>query len=304
MTKLFLLVALVPMIGCGGDDGGGGGGGGAQCGDGTTLVGDECVPDVTCGDGTVAMDGTCVPAPPGDPVFHQIEQLARPGIAEALLLSNPFLDGYNATAPTFAGVPAATLDQVVGQAKTVLQAVYLGSCLLNGALGLDAGTGVHPAGATCNAVGGGLFTENAIDGVTLTQATKDAAAAYADRVFAQFEPDVMRIDVGTAGDRPVSTYETLCGDPTQPLPLLCGGRGLRDDVIDVTYDYLINGAGTCAAGLCGATNQVNALVSDGVVFDPANNASNVSSRQNGDATNPEQGHVAITDTFPYSAPPL
>ena len=38
--------------------------------------------------------------------FKQVEHLARPGIAEALLLSNGFLAGYNATAPTFAGVPA------------------------------------------------------------------------------------------------------------------------------------------------------------------------------------------------------
>ncbi len=376
MKKLILALALsTSTIGCGDDSGSGG----AECGAGTTLVGTECVADISmCGAGTMVMDGVCVPVTPPGPTFVQIEHLARPGINEALLFTSGFNQGYNATAPTFTGVPQATLDQVVAEAKTVLKALYLGACLLNGVIPdggggtLGATNGVHPAGATCAEVGGAIFTENnPLTGVTLTNTTKTAATAYADRVFAQFIPDVMRIGVGTAGNRPVSAYLTLCGDPTQPKPLLCGGRHLRDDTIDITYDYLLNGAATCGAGFCGAKNQFNALVSDGVVFDTktvnvvsasevgttatyvtsgahglttgdvitVNGASvlgyngrfavtvvtsttftatrasglgastggslstNVDSRSDGVASNFEQGHINVTKTFPYSAPP-
>lgn len=229
--------------------------------------------------------------PPGT-VYKQVEQLARPGINEALLITEGFLGGYNATAPTFNGVPAATLTQVVGEAKTVLKAVYLGSCLLNGALGLTAANGVKPAGMTCHAVGPAIWTEGTLAGVTLTQASQTAAQAYADKVFGQFEPDVMRID--TSGP---SGYLTLCGDASS-APLLCGGRNLNDDVIDVTYNYLINGAGTPK----GAYNQVNALTSDGVNFSDidANNSYNVITP----VPNPAQYHPNVSSTFPYSAPPI
>jgi hypothetical protein len=238
----------------------------------------ECIADAVCGAGTTLTDGMCLPDPNPNPQFVQIEHLARPGINEALLFSNGFMEGYNATAPLFTGVPTDVLNAVIAEAQTVLKALYLGGCLLNGALGLtegDAGTGVKPAGKGCAEVsnvgattGTNMFTDgDALSGATLTTATSTAATAYATRVFSQFIPDVMRIDVGVAGNRPVSTYLTVCGDPLQPLPLLCGGRGLRDDTIDITYDYFLNGAGTCGAGLCGSVNQVNALVSDGVVFD-------------------------------------
>jgi len=225
-------------------------------------------------------------------VYKQIEHLARPGINEALLISEGFLGGYNATAPSFAGVPAATLNQVVGEAKTVLKAVYLGACLLNGALGLSPANGVKPAGLTCHVTGPAIWAENSLAGVTLTQASKDAAQAYADKVFDQFEPDVMRIDTSAP-----SGYLTLCGDANS-TPLLCGGRNLNDDVIDVTYNYLINGAGTAK----GAYNQVNALTSDGVNFSDtdANNRYNVIVPE----ANPSQYHPNVTAAFPYSAAPL
>jgi len=221
------------------------------------------------------------PVTPG-PTFKQVEQLARPGIAEALLLSDGFLAGYNATAPTFAGVDAATLGMVVAEAKTVLKAVYLGTCLVNGVAGLTAVNGAHPAGLECAAVGGALFTENSATGVTLTQTAKDGAQAYADKVFDQFEPDVMRIDTSAA-----SAYGTPCGDLTTK-PLLCGGRRLDDDVIDATYFYLIAGL-SVPSGLSGNVPQAVALTSDGVSF-----AGN----------NVNQGHPAVSNTFPYSAPPI
>lgn len=267
-----------------------------MCGAGTMAMNGSCVPDVRCGPGTMPVGGECVPGNPPERVYKQIEHLARPGINEVLIISDGFHTGFNATAPTFTGVPPATLGMVVDEVKTVLKALYLGGCLLNGTIpGITADTGVHPAGLTCHAIGPAIWVENALDGVTLTQASKDAAQAYADAVFGLFIPDVTRVDTAVPG-----SYETLCG--AGPVGL-CGGRFVRDDVIDITYDFLLNGAGTCAAGLCGAPNQVNALVSDGVSFDNAVAMNNVSQRINGDVTNRQQGHPDVANTFPYSAPP-
>ncbi|MDB4957119.1 MAG: hypothetical protein JWO36_4688 [Myxococcales bacterium] len=245
-------------------------------------------------DGAIVIDAPKDAAPPAV-TYTQVEHLARPGINEALLITTGYLNGYNATAPSFAGVDQATLGAVVGEAKTVLKAVYLGSCLLNGALGLTAAQGVKPAGMTCHAVGAAVWTEGTLAGVTLTAASVTAAQAYADKVFSQFEPDVMRIDTAVT-----SNYLTLCGDASS-TPLLCGGRRLRDDTIDITYNYLINGAGTPK----GAYNQVNALTSDGVNFssDDAQNSGNTIASTG--IVNPQQYHANVSDTvFPYSAAPL
>jgi hypothetical protein len=146
-----------------------------------------------------ACDSGSDSQPDGPPIdkpvtYRQVEHLARPGINEALLINNAFLAGYNATAPSFAGVPEATLTAVVTEAKTVLSALYLGGCLLNGALGLNPAMGVKPAGIACHTTGPGIWVENSLAGVTLTNASKDAAKAYADKVFDQFVSDVMRID--------------------------------------------------------------------------------------------------------------
>ena len=234
-----------------------------------------------------------VDAAPGEIKYKQIEHLARPGINEALLISEGFLGGYNATAPTFKGVPPEVLSQVVGEAKTVLKALYLGGCLLNGALGLTPAQGVKPAGMTCHATGPAIWEENTLAGVTLTAASQTAAQAYADKVFDQFILDVMRVDVsGTSG------YLTLCGDANSK-PLLCGGRFVNNDVIDITYNYLLNGAGTTK----GPFDQVRALTGDGVSFssDDANNSGNVSLP---DPANDSQFHVNISQAFPYSARPF
>jgi hypothetical protein len=254
----------------------------------------------SCGDNN---QGTTVDAAPDtqdetSDGFVQVEHLARPGINEALIITTDFLNAYNATAPTFAGVPEAALGQVVAEAKTVLKALYLGACLLNGALGLAPANGVKPAGITCHVTGPAIWTENSLAGVTLTDASKTAAQAYADKVFAQFIPDVMRIDTGVD-----SFYQTLCGDGAS-VPLLCGGRFLNDDTIDITYDYLLNGAATPTSGAGFTYNQVSALVSDGVNFSRTA-AQNRGSRIPTAATanNTQQAHPDVSNTFPYSAPP-
>jgi hypothetical protein len=104
----------------------------------------------------------------------------------------------------------------------------------------------------------------------------------------------MRIDTSL----PVSTYLALCGDPSSE-PLLCGGRFLNNDVIDVTYNYLLNGAGTTK----GAFDQVRALTGDGVVFS-TDDANNVDSVNMADPRNAQQGHPNVSPTFPYSAAPF
>jgi Domain of unknown function (DUF4331) len=290
--KHYSILLLVTLAGaCGDDDGGG-----AVCGEGTVLQDGACVPEggITCGAGTMD-DGSGVCVPVTNPTnFVQVEHLARPGINEALLITDGFLNGYNATAPTFTGVDSATLGQVVGEAKTVLKALYLGACLLNGTIpGVNATNGVHPAGIQCHAIGTAIWTENSLSGVTLTQASKDASQAYADAVFGLFIPDVMRVDTGVT-----SNYQVLCGAGASVG--LCGGRFPNDDVIDVTYDFLLNGAATPK----GAFDQVHALVQDGVVFDNVNDANNSLNRIAGDPSNRNQGHPTIAQGFPYSAAPF
>ncbi len=244
-------------------------------------------------------DATTPPTPPDPPidppaprVYRQVEHLARPGINEALLITDAFLNGYNATAPSFAGVDQATLGLVVDEAKTVLKALYLGACLLNGALGLSADMGVKPAGITCHAVGPAIWEGGQLNGTVLTAASKAAAQTYADAVFGLFIPDVMRVDTGIAK----SNYLNLCGEGGKQG--LCGGRFLNDDTIDVTYNFLLAGAAIPKA----AFDQFRALVTDGVNFslNDAENSSNFVLP----VANPQQGHPNVSQAFPYSAAPL
>ncbi len=251
---------------------------------------------MSCSDGGAKM----VDAAPGDPdpVYRQVEHLARPAINEALLINEAFNAGYNATAPSFAGVPTATLNAVIAEAKGVLKALYLGGCLLNGLVGATADTGVKPAAIKCHAVGAAIWLA---DGVTLTDASKNAAQDYADKVFPQFIPDVMRVDTSVP-----SNYLTPCGT-LDSTPLLCGGRFLNDDVVDITYNYLLNGAANyLTPGDGGAVDQqIIALTSDGVAFssDPSP-AKNPATLSVADPTNAQQGHPDVTPGFPYSAKPF
>jgi hypothetical protein len=256
---------------------------------------------IGCGDDNPTVHSDASPgsdAPPMGKTFKQVEHLARPGINEAFLFSQPFMAGYNATAPSFAGVDPGTLGMVVGEAKTVLKALYLGGCLLNGTIpGVTADTGVHPAGIKCHAIGTALWVENSLSGVTLTPESEAAAQAYADKVFSQFEPDVLRVDTGV----PVSSYLSLCGDASS-TPLLCGGRFLDDDVIDVTYNYVLAGAAV-PTGSAATYNQVSALVSDGVAF-YTDQSKNKLSATPADPNNPAQFHPLVSQAFPYSAAPF
>lgn len=304
MKKYTIALALILLAGCDDKDDNK-----TVCGEGTTLMNGVCTSSggLECGPGTVAgADNKCVPAGTTK-TFVQVEHLARPGINEALLLSDGYHAGFNATAPSFTGVPPATLDLVVGEAKTVLKAIYLGSCLVSGTLGLTAGTegsALKPGLVACADVGNDIFSDgDALTGTQLSPTTAAQAQAYADRMFAQFIPDVMRIDTSAA-----SNYLSPCGTPTDAKPLLCGGRLVNDDVIDVTYNYLIGGlAGTAGPqGTTGVAAQVRALTSDGVAFAPgaAGSGQNTNGLTDGNAANTQQGHPAVSAAFPYSAAPL
>lgn len=254
---------------------------------------------LSCGDNNKSITDAApdVPEMEVDDGFRQVEMVARPGINEALLISQDFLNAYNATAPTFEGVPASALNAVVAEAKTVLKALYLGACLLNGVIpGLTAATGVKPAGMTCHAIGGALFEGgNPLTGTVLTAASRTASQAYADAVFGLFIPDVMRIDTAVT-----SAYLTPCGAGTG-APLLCGGRKLNEDTIDITYFFLLDGADATHTA-----PQFKALTSDGVNFSTTAMAQHgAGSRFAFDDTdnNPQQGHPDVSEAFPYSGAP-
>lgn len=132
---------------------------------------------------------------------------------------------------------------------------------------------------------------------------------YADRVFGQFVTDALRIDTGVA-----SGYLTPCSTTLATgIPLLCGGRLLNEDVIDITYYYLFAGASVPTGATPANTGQIVALVNDGVFFS-GNNAENsgIGLGTAPDANNRNQFHQSCTNcgtpaitpgTFPYSAPP-
>jgi hypothetical protein len=281
----------------------------AECGAGTTLVGTDCVADAVCGAGTMLTNGMCLPDG-AVTTYRQVEMLGRPGIAEALLITPGYLEGYNATAPSFTGAPPAAVTAITAEAKTVLKALFHGVCLLNGVAGLTAADGAKPAGVQCDQVGGAVFVSGSSTIIEPTQAAQ--ATVYADKVFGQFITDVLRID--TAG---ASAYLTPCSATLAAgIPLLCGGRNLNEDVIDITYFYLLAGAAVpVPAQTPGPVqDQVVALVTDGVFFsttagensgiglgtpDPTNRSQ---FKQGTACTNCTAG-VVLGTAFPYSAPP-
>ncbi len=69
-------------------------------------------------------------------------------------------------------------------------------------------------------------------------------------VAAQFLPDVMRIDTANAnpGVGPSTSDANVgyisCVNASGTGPLLCGGRKIEDDVIDITLNYIASGTPT------------------------------------------------------------
>jgi hypothetical protein len=133
--------------------------------------------------------------------YVQVERLARPAINEGLVLSNTNLNKWNEIAPSADGTSAP-----VTEAATVLGVIY-----------------------------------NYADALSLNPPT-------VAQVAGGFLPDVMRID----------TTQAFAGDPGTALTnvtdgkmayagcvsagaKLCGGRKLKDNVMQITLNYLAHG---------------------------------------------------------------
>jgi len=149
------------------------------------------------------------PAPPAAIGFKQIEILARPGINEALLFTNAFLNAYNSVTPAQAAAvfaDASPTNLIRNQALTVLTLT----------------TGVNPGASS---VANGLFP--------------DPTSAVTALI-----PDVMRID---ASLDTIPNSATVIGSSTPVYDAAflntsgspIAGRKLTDDVIDFTYVGLL-----------------------------------------------------------------
>lgn len=136
---------------------------------------------------------------------QQVEFLARPGIGEALLFSNDFLNAYNSVSPSFIRAALDDPNSAAGQAAGPIfaQAITVLNILEN-------------------------VDGNPNNGLTTTQ------------IVGAFLPDVMRIDTTLAfnpGDTSFATFNTQG-------TTLVGGRKLTDDVIDIALTVLTDGAVT------------------------------------------------------------
>ena len=190
--------------------------------------------------------------PQGSASYIQIERLGRPAINEGLVLSNANLNAFNSIPPSLdlrTDIPA--VDAVLTEATAVLTVVHN--------LGMNAGL-TPPTVAT---------------------------------VTAQFLPDVLRISVNDAdygtlhalnanGDRTSNSKQnevayTACVSVTSGAPLLCGGRKIRDDVIDITLSYLAGGAGQAAPAAGTPTNVPAYIVSDNISYTTAHSGALLSS---------------------------
>ncbi len=196
--------------------------------------------------------------------YVQVERLARPAVNEGLVLTNASLNAFNSIGPELdldASIPAVATVQ--GEATTVLGVVY--------------NLGTVAAGNP--------------SGFPNTPPVAD--------VVGQFLPDVMRISVDDAHygglhllvantDRTSNSNQnmvgyTSCVSLTAGAPLLCGGRKIRDDVIDITLTYLALGATQAAPAAAGVVPSY--AVSDAINYNT-------------------QHTTPLLATFPFLASPL
>ena len=203
---------------------------------------------------------------PATTSYVQIERLARPAVNEGLVLSNANLNAFNSIPPSLdlsGTIPAVAAVQ--GEAVAVINVVR--------ALGTVAG-GTPPAtndvvsqflpDVTRISVNDTDFTSNPVTGNPLT--------ANVDR---------------TSNSRQGEVAYTACVSLTPGAPLLCGGRKIRDDVIDITLTYIALGAATAIPGGTSAGSVVSYAVTDQVGYTTAHPAGN-----------------PLLSTFPFLALPL
>ena len=178
-------------------------------------------------------------APGGGPSqknYAQIERLAKPGINELFVTTDASYAAFNSISPKF-----DLRSDIAAVAKVQGEATTTLGAIHDYALLLKAKV---PGFGTLN-------------------------PPSVNAVVAGFLPDSMRIDTSAA-----SGYGTLCGGASGPT--LCGGRMIEDDVIEISYSYLIAGA------LSGTD--------DGIKYRPTSG-------------NAATGHKPTRDSFPYLAQP-
>lgn len=155
-----------------------------------------------------ANNNTQQPTTPQGTSLKQIEQLARPGINEALLFSNAFLNTYNAVSPQFVAAALANANSPEGQAAA-------------------------PIFAEATTVLNLIMNAPQVAGLTGLLTTPGQAVAA-------FLPDVMRVD-SSLNILPAETaYSFKLNAANSPV----SGRKLLDDVIDITYVVLLDATGT------------------------------------------------------------
>ncbi len=145
------------------------------------------------------------------PQYTQVERLGRPAINEALIFKNANLNLWNSVAPSVDLTTAG--NGIVTEAGGTLTAIN----------SYATGQGLMPPPVS--------------------------------QVVSGFLPDVMRIDTTQAFPGASATLTTIgggmayagCLGATQAI--LCGGRKLRDNVVQITVNYLANGLNASLAGV-------------------------------------------------------
>ena len=151
-------------------------------------------------------------APTPAVVYQQVEQLARPAIAEGLLITNSNLKTYNSVSPAFVAAVFATP---------------------NGAEATAAAPIVNEATTVINALPN-----------TATAATVPPRTTTQQKLGA-FLPDVMRVDATQVIPVGTPAYGFLQNGSGSPVT----GRKLTDDVIDTTLFVLTDGTITTGDGV-------------------------------------------------------
>jgi hypothetical protein len=150
--------------------------------------------------------------------YRQIERLARPGINEALILSSAKHAAFNSIAPSLDLSSDAAVASVRADAVAVL-----------GAIKAYGDANVATSAATVNNTAGGFLPDvmriNTANSFSPTSVSSSATNTFPGAYASDF-----------AGTAP-STPDVDRADPLR----LTGGRMITDDVIDVTYTYLIAG---------------------------------------------------------------
>ncbi|MHB2019488.1 MAG: DUF4331 family protein [Candidatus Xenobia bacterium] len=198
---------------------------------------------------------------PGVPVvaqqvnFQQVEQLGRPGINEGLNINNDDLNLFNGTA--------------VNQQATILGKVGpdAGATLLAFAnFGKDPNAATRVQEEEVAFLPDALRIDTSLRSPSIGVSVNGTAAAAYTVAYANGAVDITTQTFTSAafGSHTARTAQTV--DVLQPA----GGRKLEDDVIDLTFSILTNGATGALAGnaktISGVTESVQSLPGDGVGY--------------------------------------